>query len=222
MDIPDELLTLEWSVAGFLLYGYWLYHAVRGAPWRRLSGNSSLLGVFLGSSVALLVIWSMRGGISPGINFHYLGVTTLTLMFGWQLAWIGVSLTLIATTLNGAAGWSMFGLNALLMGGLPILFAHQLHRVLEKRLPLNYFIYVLGNGFFGGAATILLTLAASGSILIASGAYPTERIDHELIPFLPLLMIPEGFLNGMAMAILVGFKPEWVTTFDDRRYINGK
>ena len=37
-----------------------------------------------------------------------------------------------------------------------------------------------------------------------------------------MLMIPEGFVNGELTAILVGYKPQWVRTFRDERYINGK
>jgi uncharacterized membrane protein len=35
-------------------------------------------------------------------------------------------------------------------------------------------------------------------------------------------MLPEGFLNGAVLSMLTAWKPEWVRTFDDRDYIDGK
>ena len=221
MDMPDGLLPTEWSGLALLLYLPLLVVAVRSAPWRRML-EPATFNTFLGACVMLLVIWSMRAGISPGMSFHYLGMTTLTLMFGWQMALIGASLVLFGITLNGAAGWQPYPVNILLMGGVPILFAHWLRGVLERKLPLNFFIYVLGNGFFGAGLGVLLSASATAVVLLAGGAYPMERIAYEFLPFFPLLMVPEGFLNGMVIAVLVGFKPEWVHTFDDRRYIAGK
>ena len=221
MDMPDGLLPMEWIGAALLIYLPLLVTAVRRAPWRRML-EPATFNTFLGACVMLLVIWSMRAGISPGMSFHYLGMATLTLMFGWEMALIGASLVLLGITLNGAAGWQAYPVNILLMAALPILFSHWLRGVLERKLPLNFFIYVLGNGFFGAGLGVALSALATAGVLLASGAYPVERIGYEFIPFLPLLMVPEGFLNGMVTAVLVGFRPEWVHTFDDRRYITGK
>ncbi|TON15302.1 hypothetical protein CGH62_27375, partial [Vibrio parahaemolyticus] len=35
----------------------------------------------------------------------------------------------------------------------------------------------------------------------------------------PLLAFPEGLLNGMSLAVLTVFKPEWLRVFSDRDYI---
>lgn len=37
--------------------------------------------------------------------------------------------------------------------------------------------------------------------------------------FVPLLAFPEGLLNGMALAILAVFRPEWLRVFSDRDYL---
>ena len=38
--------------------------------------------------------------------------------------------------------------------------------------------------------------------------------------FIIVMLFPEGFLNGMLMTILVVYRPEWVSSFDDREYLN--
>jgi uncharacterized membrane protein len=35
-------------------------------------------------------------------------------------------------------------------------------------------------------------------------------------------MFGEAFLNGMTMTLLVAYRPTWVSTFQDRWYLDGK
>mgnify|MGYP000449926610 CR=1 FL=1 len=37
--------------------------------------------------------------------------------------------------------------------------------------------------------------------------------------FIPL-MYPEAFLTGAVISIFVIYKPHWISTFDDRRYLH--
>jgi len=37
-----------------------------------------------------------------------------------------------------------------------------------------------------------------------------------------LLMVPEAFITGIVIALLVAFRPQWVSTFDDNRYLKGR
>jgi len=39
---------------------------------------------------------------------------------------------------------------------------------------------------------------------------------------LPMLMFGEGFLNGAMITLAVSYKPQWVATFHDRWYLQGK
>ena len=36
------------------------------------------------------------------------------------------------------------------------------------------------------------------------------------------MFFPEAVLNGWVMSVLVGFKPEWVRSFRDEEYLDGK
>ena len=58
------------------------------------------LNVWLGTIVVLMLVWSMKAGVRPGLNLHLLGATVFTLMFGRQLAIIGLSIVLAAVTLQ--------------------------------------------------------------------------------------------------------------------------
>ena len=59
-------------------------------------------------------------------------------------------------------------------------------------------------------------------LLILSGAYTFAELDQTFLPFFPLMFLPEAFLNGWIMAVLVAFRPEWVYSFSDEQYLKGK
>jgi len=84
-----------------------LLAAVLRGSWRRLRDGTQL-NVFLGTSVAIMVLWTLKAGVMPGLNFHFLGASLLTLMFGGLLATVGISIVLFGITLSGMGGWEVF------------------------------------------------------------------------------------------------------------------
>jgi uncharacterized membrane protein len=172
--------------------------------------------------VALILVWSADAGVTPGLSFHFLGATVLTLMFGWRLALLGLSAVLFALTLNGDGGWSAFGLNGLMLAALPVAVSQLVYQQVDQRLPKHFFIYIFICAFLGAAAAMAATALASVVVLILSGVYSLERLSYEYLPFFPLIVFPEALLNGMIMTLLVALRPQWVCTFDDRRYLDNK
>ncbi len=221
MIITDALVSNVWLWMGFGLYAYLLFAAVRSAAWSSLQ-KSERLHVYLGSCVALMILWTVKAGIHPGLSFHYLGATLFTLMFGWQLALIGFSLVLAGTTINLGSGWEGFAITLLCKGGLPILLSHGLHRLFQEKLPAHVFIYIFLNAFLTSALAILASSLAVATVLGAAGAYTSQYLLSEYLAFAPLMMFSEAWLTGMLIAGLVGYRPGWLTTFEDSRYLHGK
>lgn len=226
MNFPDGLFADLWTYGAFLPYALVLAWALRTAPWRRLSDderNGGFLNVWLGSIVVLTLIWSMKAGVKPGLNLHLLGVTTFTLMFGRQLALIGLSIVLAAVTFNaslkGVNAWEPFALNALVLVVFPVFVAHAILRTVERTLPANFFIYIFVVAFFGAGLCVVSTGALASLLLLASGVYTSELLLSEYFPFYILLGFAEAWLNGAAVTLMVVYYPRWVTTFDDRRYL---
>jgi len=52
--------------------------------------------------------------------------------------------------------------------------------------------------------------------------YPTQYLLEEYLPFYLLIAWAKAFATGMMMTLMVVYKPEWVATFDDARYLHGK
>ncbi len=204
-----------------ILYGLCLLLALWFAPWRKLL-EARLTHVFFGASVALLFLWQMETQVQPGLSYHLLGLTAVTLMFGWGLAVIAASLALLGVTLNSGSSWDGFALNALVSGVLPISLTLLLLILIRRFLPKQFFVYVLVNGFLT-AGLVGVTMGYMAAWLLAgSGAYTMAELSHTVLPFFPLMFLPEAMLNGWIMVIMVAFRPHWVYSFSDIEYINGK
>ncbi|MBI2312053.1 MAG: energy-coupling factor ABC transporter permease [Betaproteobacteria bacterium] len=221
MNFPDTLLSSGWYIAGHLLFALVLAQAVRYAPWRRLN-RPDQLHIWLGTIVFLMVLWTIKTGIKPGLSLHLLGATAFTLMFGPTLAVVGLTLVLAAATLSGAAGWWSFSLNALVMVVLPVYLSYGVFRLVERRLPNHFFVYVFLNAFLGAAAAMLVTGLVATLLLAAAGAYALDYLAGEYLPFFILLASGEALTTGMTVTIMVVYRPGWVATFDDARYLQNK
>ena len=112
-QIPLLLLFATWLAAGGLL-GL----IARRATWRMLADPANL-NIFLGACVAVLGLWRIKAGIDPGLNFHLLGATVLTLMFRPLLAMVAVAFITAGTAL-WEGQYVAFAANWLIMGALPV------------------------------------------------------------------------------------------------------
>lgn len=221
MNLPDHLLPDAWYWSGHALFAVALGWALLTAPWRRLSDNLQQ-HLWLGTCVGLMLLWSIKTGIRPGLNFHLLGATLLTLMFRAQLAVVAASIVTVAVTLSAGDGWQSFSINALTMGVLPVLLSYGVYRLADKILPSHLFIYIFVNAFLGAALTMAATGLVSTLTLLFSGAYSLDYLKTHYLPYYILLGWSEGISTGMGITLMVVYRPEWLATFDDKRYLDGK
>jgi len=198
----------------------WLW-CLRTAPWRRLA-DSRQSNVWFGAVVVLVMIWTMKAGVRPGLNLHLLGATAFTLMFGRQLAVVGMSAVLAAVTYNGGAGWDAYALNVLLTVVFPCFLADLLLHIVERYLPPNFFCYVFCAAFFGAAVAMVSTGLLTTLVLWLAGVYSADTLFTDYFPYFALLGFAEAWLNGAAITLMVVYYPHWVGSFDDRRYFSGK
>jgi uncharacterized membrane protein len=221
VNLPAEVITPVLAALGHVLFLLALIWAAVTAPWWHLSDNEDT-HVLLATGVALLFLWVMKAGVAPGLEFHLLGVTLATLMFGWQFAILVVGVVLLATTIHGNLNWPCFGWNGLLLVFLPVLVTWFVLRMSERHLPGNFFIYIFVAAFFGAALAMLSVGVVSTVVLWAFGAYPWQRLMEHYAVFYMLMVFPEAFLTGAMMTIFVVYRPAWVATFDDERYLRDR
>ena len=84
-------------------------------------------------------------------------------------------------------------------------------------MPLHLFVYLLFNGFFGGALAIALVQLAKLATLLMLGAYALDTLGENFLLTVPALMFPEGFATGALLTMFVAYRPRWVATFHDGR-----
>ncbi len=222
MNLPQGVLSPLWVWGSFMLALMVLAVALRTAPWHKVRGDSHAQHVFFGVTLAVALLWSASASIGDGLSFHFLMMTTVTLLFGWQFAVLSSLLALIVLSGFGRTGWDALALNWLLMGVAPSLMTWWLLRVAWRWLPRHFFVYVFFNAFLAAGISTFLALVVTGYVLVWSGVQTMEKVAHSFMPYIPLLAAPEAFLNGMMMAFLVMFKPQWIATFTDEHYLRGK
>lgn len=172
--------------------------------------------------VLLTLIWSLKAGVKPGLAFHLLGATVFTLSFGPQLAFVGLSLVTAGITLNGAAGPFAYAVNVLLLGGVGVGLSQILYRLLSALLPRHFFVYIFVNGFLGSALTTVGVGFIASMFLALAGVYEWDYLFAEYFPYFLLLAFSEAWLSGMAITFFVLYRPGWIVTFDDSRYLADK
>jgi len=218
-----SLLPSAWLLAGHLLYALVLAWGVWQTPWHYLK-NAQNMWVLLGACIGLWLFWRVAGTLTilPGLEFHLLLVTSITLMFGWAYALLCVSLAQLGLTLGGQAEGVAYAWNTLINGAVPVVITYLSFKLVERWLPRHFFIYIYLCAFLAGALSMLFSRLAGIGLLLASGAYSLDSLPPEYWAVLPIMLFPEAFLNGGVMTVLVVFRPEWVSSFSDALYLRGK
>ena len=69
----------------------------------------------------------------------------------------------------------------------------------------------------GGTGKTTLT-----ALMALSGAYPLDYLLNHYTPYALLISWGEAFTTGMMVTVMVVYRPAWVETFDDVKYIQNK
>ncbi|MFO1362770.1 MAG: energy-coupling factor ABC transporter permease [Burkholderiales bacterium] len=214
---PAQHFPAGWHAVAWIALGAAVAWACARADWRRLRAGAQS-HAFFGAVVGVALLWTIGSGVGP-VRFHLLGATLFYLMFGLPLALVGMALAAVAATVATDHGWAAVAERVLLAGVLPVLVSHVVRRAAEARLPANFFVYVFVIGFLGGGLAMLVTVAAVAASLALAAAAATGPQSGAWPALAPLLAFAEATLSGMLITLFVVYKPEWVGTFDDARYL---
>lgn len=212
-------------IPGWLNASLWLVLIItcalagRFADWRALRSVPQRYHLLFGGTIGCLVLWLISVNTIDGLWFHFIGVTSLTLLLGWRFAILGGTVAIFGHTLliqqplsAAAAAW-------LLTVAIPATISRWLVQRLRRIRSRNLFIYMLGAGFGGGLLSVLFIALAAMALLYLSGQQDWVNAALENWPLLFLLMFPEGFINGMVVTTLTVFYPGLVKTFDEGHYL---
>jgi uncharacterized membrane protein len=218
---------MNFTVAGFPASWLWACGGLLAAfavdvalhaRWRSLL-DTTRLNLWLGTIVALMVLWSIHAGLRPGLDFHLLGASACALMFGARLGLTAIGAVVLGSAAAGSLEWASLPLNLLIMGATPVLVSTAVLRAVERWLPSHFFVYIFGVAFFGAAAAMVASGCVACALLALSGRFTPEFLLSEYLPWYLLMAWAEAFLTGAAITLMVVYRPGWVITFDDRRYL---
>lgn len=216
MDVADLAVSAAWRQAGWLLALPLLGWAAWRGDWSRYR-ESEPVHAFLGALAAMVALWSMRGSVGS-FAFHLLGTAVLALGAGVPRALAGGAVVVaLVTLLRGAppenAAWAWLLLVALPAGCVALVAA------LLRRLPANFFVYVFVGAFWGGALSFGASALAAATFAVAAAGVDVDVVLGQYVPVLLVLAFGEGSLTGMLITLAVVYRPAWVATFDDARYL---
>lgn len=210
--LPPYVALAGWIVAAAVL------------AWAALRAQNEcrqrplLQHAWLGAIVAIALVWSLPMQAPAGLGLGLLGSALFALLFGRALAMLGLTAAAALATLLAGGNWFDLGTASVLLALLPAWLATALQRRIERWLPHNVFVFIIGNGLFVSLAT---TVAASGAVLAVTAlAQPAPQqllADH--LAYVLLLAWGEALLSGMLFSALVIFAPRAVRTYDLDLYL---
>ncbi len=221
MDFSGDLIDTPWLWIGYALYALIMSYAIKSAPWHKLR-DPAALNIWIAAIFMVILFWAMRVNFDTDIHLHFLGAMLLTLMFGWHFAILALTLVTFVITLLGNASWSALGINMLLFGVIPVSIGYLIFLVVEWKLPKNYFIYLFITAFGGAIISISLVAIITAWFLLVSSEVTWMKLTNGYLQYFLLLAYPEGFITGMLISIFVMFRPRWVYTFRDEKYLVNK
>ena len=154
-----------------------------------------------------------------GLIFHFYGASLLTAMFGpaialsilFPVAFLGVYIP--------EGNYEVASQHYLTVCVLPTIFAYLSIQMIQRFIPKHLFVLILGNGYV--AAFLSVILSGTFLLLIKLLIGESNQLDLEgWLLGLIIIAFMEGSLSGMLLAILLIFRPNWVSTYNEETYMS--
>lgn len=211
-EAPPLVAVAGWVVlVPALLLAAW---SVRG---RFLPTGGAQHG-WLAAIVAVALLWALHVRSPVGLDFGLLGSALFALIFGRARAVLGLTAAVVLYTALERGAWANVGINAVVLALVPAWLATALQRQIERRLPKNLFVFIIGNGLF----VTLLTTACVSTLVLALAALElagSPRMVSDHVAYTLLLAWGEALLSGMLFSALVVFLPQAVLTYQQDVYL---
>lgn len=192
-------------------------------PWRVLH-HAPLQNPWLAAMLALPVAWWTQHVLPSNVPLHVSGAALLVLMFGWPLAmWSLPWVALAATAMTwrqwpDGLPWAALATQMAWSGVIPGTLALGLGLLTRRWLPKHLFVFILGRGFIMTA----LAVTGTGALALLAGRKPVTLDEGEWMLGYWLMGWGEAISTGMLTSIFVAFKPQWLLTYSDQRYLPPK
>ncbi len=208
-------LPFAWATLGWLLLAPLVARsALRLRSGRALQGAQQHL--WLAGVVLLSWMWTLQAHAAGAAPFGLLGAAFYALIFGRDRARLGLLAAVALHTAFGGGNWANVGAAGLLLAVVPTAIVAVLQRFLERRLPRNLFVFMIGNGMF---VTLAATAATSLLLVAAHWVRQPAAASLDQAAYALLLAWGEALATGMLFSALVVFAPYLVLTYRQDLYL---
>jgi uncharacterized membrane protein len=182
-------------------------------PWAVLRAPA-LRVPWVAAVVLLAFAWTAQSRLPGALPVILSGACLLVLMFGWPLAILTVLALAAGTWAGGAAPHRALTLIAW-SGVVPATLALGLGMATRRWLPRNVFVYILARAFLGTA----IAVALAAVLHVAWLRLGAPAGESPLLTAGWLIAWGDAFLTGGLAAIFVAYRPQWLLTWSDERYL---
>lgn len=102
---------------------------------------------------------------------------------------------------------------------LPTIFAYLSIQVIQCFISKHLFVLILGNGYLAAFVSVILSDALLLMIKLMLGHDNQLDLEGWLMGLI-IIAFMEGSLSGMLLAIMLIFRPHWVSTYKEEAYMS--
>lgn len=213
ITLPTQLI-LWLAVVGVL------FLSVDKTQYKSLLTHPARQTGLLACALIFIVLWRIKAGILPGLDLHILGITAVTLVLGWRFALISATFASILLLAFSQIPINLLAVSLLFGAYLPILLSYAIFVLCYNYLPRHFFIYIFVCSFLCAALIGCFKILITAAFYYVTGHYSGFQLSENYLYLCAIIWFPEAMLNGMAITLLITYRPHWVKTFYDKDYLD--
>ncbi|GAB0109590.1 energy-coupling factor ABC transporter permease [Pseudoalteromonas distincta] len=174
----------------------------------------------LACALVFAVLWQIKTGILTGLDLHILGVTAATLILGWRLTILSSLLAAALLATFGQIELELLPVQLLIGAFIPIILSYLGFIISYQYLPRHFFVYIFVCAFITAGFIACIKISLGALFYLAIGQYNWQELADNYVYLSAIIWFPEAMLNGMAITIMITYRPHWVKTFYDKDYLD--
>jgi len=172
--------------------------------------------------MALSALYMLQSDIKPGMGMHWLGVMLTVMMVGpWTAIVVLSSIHIFLLVAKGMGDISTLGFNITTSVLLPVVIASSIHLLFYYKFPRIVPVYFAKVGF-GDLLCMWAVDAVLTACLLLWTDYPSFQVYQDFTLVLALMGGMEAVISTWIVSGFICYYPDWLVTFNDEEYINGK
>jgi uncharacterized membrane protein len=204
-------------LAAILLAGA-LAAALAVRPWRMLRGDGAIPALatpVLATLVLLPWLWAWPVGANLPVPVQWSGAALAVLMLGWPLAVPLLVAAGMSTMWTVGATFGEAIASAAWLGVLPATVVLALGHAVRRAFGMHPVAYLVGRAW---AVPLVAVFGCTLAGALARGGFAGIDTTAGVVAAF-LMAMGEAAWTGAAASLLVAWRPQWLATWSDARYL---